>query len=151
MPSRRHAIYASPTAALALKNASAALEEGEEYVVCRVLVDPSSVRVAHLEVTDARYHSDIRLITQWISRHGDQLMQLPPGPKQKIALLFMPGLGRAELTTLWREHALVAELCTYARQNSTFWASASPAPRLSEGELFFELKTDADTYQLEVV
>jgi len=151
MPSRRHAVYASPSAELALQNASAPLEEGDEYVACRVLVDQARVRVAHLEVTDARYHSDIILISKWISRHAQELMELSQGLRQKIAPLFIPGLDRAEMTSLWREHAWAAELCTYVRQHSTFWASASSTPQPSNGELFFELKSDSDTYQLEAV
>jgi hypothetical protein len=69
MPSRRHAIYASPTPEFALQNASAALSDGDEYVACRVVVDPQKIRIAQLQVTDARYHSDIRLIGKWVYKH----------------------------------------------------------------------------------
>ncbi len=151
MPSRRHAIYASPTPELALQNASAPLADGDEYVACRVVVEPQKIRIAQLQVTDARYHSDIRLIGKWISQHGQALAELSLDQKQKLAPLFMPGLHRRELTELWKAHPLVAALCTYARQHSSFWSSASDSPRSSDGELFFELVDDANTYRLEVI
>jgi hypothetical protein len=151
MPSRRHAIYASPTPELALLNASAPLADGDEYVACRVVVEPQKIRNAQLQVTDARYHSDIRLISKWISQHGQELAELSLDQKQKLAPLFMPGLHRRELTELWKAHPLVAALCTYATQHSSFWSSASDSPRSSDGELFFELVDDADTYRLEVI
>lgn len=151
MPSRRHAIYASPTPELALQNASAPLADGDEYVACRVVVVPQKIRIAQLQVTDARYHSDIRLISKWISQHGPELAELSLEQKQKLAPLFMPGLHRSELTELLNTHTLVAALCAYARQHSSFWSSASNTPQSSDGELFFELVGDADTYRLEAI
>lgn len=151
MPSRRHAIYASPTPELALQNASVPLADGEEYVACRVVVEQQKIRIAQLQVTDARYHSDIRLIGKWISQHGQELAELSLDQKQKLAPLFMPGLHRREMTELWKAHPLVAALCKYARQHSSFWSSASDSPRSLDGELFFELVGDADTYRLEVI
>ena len=119
MPSRRHAIYASPTAELALQNASAPLSEGDNYVACKVVVDRRNIRIAQLQVTDARYHSDVRLISKWVRQ---ELTELPLAQKQEIAPLFMPGLHRHELTELWSNHALVAALCVYVRQRSSFWS-----------------------------
>ncbi len=48
MPSRRHAVYASPTPELALENASAPLAEGDRYVAYRVIVESHEIRVAQL-------------------------------------------------------------------------------------------------------
>lgn len=151
MPSRRHAIYASPTAELALQNASAPLSEGDNYVACKVVVNRRNIRIAQLQVTDARYHSDVRLISKWVGQHGQELTELPLAQKQKIAPLFMPGLHRPELTELWNANSLVAELCTYVGQHSLFWPSASSTPQFSDGELFFELLGDTDIYRLEVI
>ncbi|MHA6476275.1 hypothetical protein ACX1DW_02110 [Stutzerimonas sp. KH-1] len=155
MPSRRYAIYASSTPELALQNASAPLPEDDEYVACKVVVDAQNIRVAQLQVTDARYHSDIRLISTWISQHGKELAELSPDNKQKIAPLFMPGLHRREMAELWNAHSLVAELCRYVRQHSSFWpsasASASGTSQFSDGELFFELLGDTNIYRLEVI
>jgi len=151
MPSRRYAIYASSTPELALQNASAPLPEDDEYVACKVVVDAQNIRIAQLQVTDARYHTDIRLISKWISRHGKELAELSLDNKQKIAPLFMPGLHRREMKELWNAHSLVAELCTYVRQHSSFWPSAFGTPEFSDGELFFELLSDTDIYRLEVI
>jgi hypothetical protein len=151
MPSRRHAIYASPTAELALQNASAPLAEGDEYVACKVVVEPRNVGIAQLQVTDARYHSDIRLISKWISQHAQELTRLSLDQKRELAPLFMPGLHRRELTELWGTHALVAALCVYVRQHSSFWSSASDTPQSSGGELFFELIGDNGFYRLEAI
>jgi len=151
MPSRRHAIYASPTPELALQNASAPLPDGDEYVACRVVVESQRIRIAQLQVTDARYHSDIRLVSKWVSQHGQELAELSLDQKQILAPLFIPGLHRRELTELWTAHPLVAALCTYTRQHSSFWSSASDTPQPSDGELFFELVGATDTYRLETV
>jgi len=86
-----------------------------------------------------------------ISRHGKELAELSLDNKQKIAPLFMPGLHRREMTELWNAHSLVAELCTYVRQHSSFWPSAFGTPEFSDGELFFELLSDTDIYRLEVI
>ncbi|QJD59928.1 hypothetical protein HG264_13955 [Pseudomonas sp. gcc21] len=151
MPSRRHAIYASPTAELALQNASAPLADGDEYVPCRVVVDPRDIRVAQLQVKDARYHSDIRLVGNWVSQRGQVFADLSLTQKQKVAQLFLPGLHRGELTALWKNDPLIAEFCSYARQNLTLWSSASSVPQASDGELFFELLGDLQTYRLEAL
>lgn len=83
MPSRRHAIYASPTPELALANASAALAPGEIYVACRVIVAPAHIRVAQLAVRDAREHPDIRTVSRWVSSHRQSLIELGPINKQQ--------------------------------------------------------------------
>lgn len=151
MPSRRHAIYASPTADLALQNASAPLVDGDEYVACRVVVDTREIRVAQLQVKDARYHSDIHLISNWVGQRGQVFADLSSNQKQTVAQLFLPGLNRNELTSLWSKDPLVAELCSYAREHLTFWSSACSAPKASDGELFFELLGDSQNYRLEAI
>lgn len=147
-PSRRHAIYASPTAELALANASGPLSEGECYIACRVVVDPNQIQVAHLTVSDAREHPDIRLIGRWVSAHGQAFADLALAQKQLLAPLFMPGLCREELEILHHADSLIADICEYARQASTFWTSAQAEIGGSDGELFFELQESA-TYCLE--
>mgnify|MGYP005753145337 CR=1 FL=1 len=145
-PSRRHAIYASPTAELALANANGPLSEGECYIACRVVVDTNQIQIAHLAVRDAREHSDIRLVGRWVSAHGEAFAGLGLAQKQQLALLFMPGLRREELETLHHSDSLVADLCEYVRQVSTFWPSAQAEIGDSEGELFFELQEHAAYY-----
>ncbi len=151
MPSRRHAIYASPTAELALANASAPLRDGELYIACRVVVDPGHVRIAQLPVRDAREHPDIRVVAKWVSGHGQALVALDPAQKQRMAPLFMPGLGRDEVEGLRDADSLVAEVCHCFKATSTFWGAATTPVASSEGELFFELTDPSVSYQLEPV
>lgn len=151
MPSRRHAIYANATPELALRNASSPLKEGDEYVACRVIVDAKRIRVAQLQVADAREHEDIRLISRWVSERGHALSELSLDRKQKLAPLFMPGLHRSELTRLCGVDSFVLELREYARERSRFWGDAFSEPQFSGGELFFELISADDTYWLEKV
>ncbi|WP_247257740.1 hypothetical protein [Pseudomonas moorei] len=150
-PSRRHSTYASPTPELALLNASAALAGSDRYVACRLIVAPSAIKLAQLEVVDARHHADIRLITQWFSRHSKKLTEIPITQKRDIALLFLPGLKRDELETLRLESAVVHELCEVVQTHSTFWTDASSVPRKGEGELFFELIEEGAGYHLEPI
>lgn len=145
-PSRRHAIYASPTAELALANASGPLSEGECYIACRVVVDTNQIQIAHLAVRDAREHPDIRLIGRWVSAHGEALTGLELAQKQQLAPLFMPGLRREELEILHQADSVVANLCEHVQQTSTFWPSAQAEIGSSEGELFFELQEHAVYY-----
>lgn len=151
MPSRRHAIYASPTPEMALANASAPLDEGEQYIACRVIVDPSQVKIAQLSVRDACEHPDIREIARWVSRNGNVFTGLGGTEKQQVAPLFMPGLRREELEDLLHKDSLVAELCCYMRQASTFWKAELKPVADSDGELFFELIDQLVTYRLEPV
>lgn len=150
-PSRRHSTYASPTPELALLNASAALVGSDRYVACRLIVPPSAIKLAQLEVVDARHHADIRLITQWLSRHSKELTEISVNQKRDIALLFLPGLKRDELENLRLESGVVHELCELARTHATFWAAASSVPRKGEGELFFELIDKSASYRLEPI
>ena len=151
MPSRRHAIYASPTPEMALANASSPLDEGEQYIACRVIVDPSQVKIAQLSVRDAREHPDIREIARWVSRNGNVFTGLGGTEKQQVAPLFMPGLRREELEDLLHKDSLVAELCCALSQASPFWKAELKPVADSDGELFFELIDQLVTYRLEPV
>ncbi len=151
MPSRRHAIYASPTAQLALANASAPLADDDHYVACRVVVAPQHIRIAQLTVRDAREHSDIKVVSRWVSGQGQAIVALGASQKQQLAQLFMPGLGRDELEGLRQADSLVVQVCDYISKASTFWGSAATPVASFEGELFFELADSSVTYRLEPV
>ncbi|THG72201.1 hypothetical protein E5198_17235 [Pseudomonas sp. A-1] len=150
MPSRRHAVYASPTPELALENASAPLADGDRYVACRVIVGADEIRVAQLEVSDARNHTDIRMITRWLSLHSRELTEKPLADRQRLALLFSPGLRQDELETLRQQSPLIEQLCTHVQQHSTLWRTAYSVPNATTGELFFELLGSA-SYRLEPI
>ncbi len=151
MPSRRRAIYASPSPALALANASSPLASGEHYVACRVIVEPGLLRVAQLTVRDAREHPDIRAVTRWVSAHRQVFTERDLAGKQQLAPLFMPGLMREELESLRQADSLVAEACQYFEEVSTFWEATMSPVVSSEGELFFELINSSGLYSLEPV
>ncbi|WP_274644423.1 hypothetical protein [Pseudomonas serbica] len=140
MPSRRHAIYASATPELALENASAPLADGDYYVACRVIVDPNEIRVAQLHMSDARHHEDVRMISRWISSHSQEFTEIPLAERQALALLFSPALRQHELEELRQHCPLIQDLCTYVREQSTFWPTAFTEPNGTSGELFFELQ-----------
>lgn len=121
MPSLRHAVYASPTAELALNNASAHRHADERYIACRVVVDPEVIRVAHLQVRDAREHSDIRMVSKWLSQNSRVLTEVSLVESRP----FLPGLLRSELEQLRQANPWVQQCCEHLQQHSTFWQSAS--------------------------
>lgn len=137
MPSRRRAIYASPTPELALQNASAGAVSRDDYVVCEVIVDPQHVKIAQLAVSDARHHSDIRLMTRYINS-----IQMSDAERAEIALIFTPGATVAMLDSLGRSK-VAKDILDFARSSMTFWSDASVTPEDTEGELFFELNEGA--------
>lgn len=142
MRSRRHAVYASPTPELALANASAVLAPGDAMAVCE-LAFVGRVKVAHLEVSDARYHSDIRSITAAVlgALNDKQMGEAAYGARAELAPLFMPWLRAQEIRALQDQVPRVRELLQRASDVSTFWATACATvnPQFKEGELFFEL------------
>lgn len=111
-------------------------------VVCE-LAFIGRVKGAHLEVSDARYHSDIRAITAAVlgalndSRRGEAAY----GARAELAPLFMHWLPAQELRGLQNQVPLVRELLARAAEVSIFWKTASPEvnPQFKVGELFFEL------------
>lgn len=141
MPSRRHAAYASPTPELALVNASAG-DAGAEYIVCEVVFS-GPVRIAHLSVTDARHHPDVRLLQRAVV---DELAGLCDASsdlatRAAIAPLFMPTMTAELLTELRSKSEPVERVLRRAEALSTFWTSAAiELDHQSDGELFFEVE-----------
>lgn len=101
------------------------------------------VKVAHLEVSDARYHSDVRAITAAVmgALNEQQMGEAGYGARAELAPLFMPWLRAQELRGLQIQVPLVRSLLQGASEVSTFWKTASPEvnPQFKVGELFFEL------------
>lgn len=141
-PSRRHAIYASPTPTLALRNASGGGASRENYIVCELRFFGPACKIAQLKVTDARLHPDIANIIRCIHHQLDedfasQLLhdKLYCGP------LFMPCASREELaiffeTGIWNSH-----LATLLNEISCFWTDADLTIQpCNEGEMFFEMQ-----------
>lgn len=145
MPSRRHAAYASPTPELALANASAIVgDEKNAYAVFEVSIK-GQAKVAHLNVTDARYHDDIRQLPKAILNVlGEDFSALPLAERMAVAPLFMPYMKKEDILVLAASQPVVQACLDKALSVSTFWKSARTTPcATSTGELFFELADDA--------
>jgi hypothetical protein len=161
-PSRRHALYASPSPELALQNASAGGPVRENYVVCKLRVfreggetsavhDAAGYRVAQLAVSDARDHSDIFVLKKLVlASLGAGFPELPLHEKLESAALFLPGTSREELAEAGERNPKIAEILKNARSLSSFWPEARAPMSTSNGELFFEL-LPGYAYQLEPV
>lgn len=140
-PSRRHAVYASPTPELALLNASAGGQARDNYVVCELALFGPDIKVAHLTVTDARFHPDISNLLRYLpSAINTDFADLSLQEKQQYAPLFMPGVKKAELEKFFTTSPHLEQTATGIRDISRFWLDA----RLSiqpdnDGEMFFEI------------
>ena len=149
MPSRRHAVYASPTPELALANASSlTTTDRAAYAVFEVQIQGSAT-LAHLDISDARHHADVRLLPKIILEIlGKDFSLLPLQERLAVAPLFMPYMRRDELLALALHSPLLQECLDKAEQVSTFWPNARPHPCADRaGELFFEL-AQGSTYRL---
>ena len=139
-PSRRHAIYASPTPELALANASAVGSDPRDYVVCELLDVPVNARLSHLKVTDARYHADVGNLMRRVAKaQGPAFASLPIMQKIGHAPLYMPGTTQQELHQYFVSTPAAQALAQELRDVSTFWQDSDPVPQKHEGEMFFEL------------
>jgi len=146
-PSRRHAVYASPTAELALMYAVAGGAERSGYLACamRFITTPAFMQ---LSVEDAKLHPDVLVLQQCVNRQLGSWSALPLARKRELAPLFIPGVTRAELLEAMEESALLAEVVREAAKHVRFWW---PQGAVAEtGELFFEIDDD-NAYTLEAV
>lgn len=146
MPSRRHAIYASPTPELALANASAGTGV---YVACRVIVERGEINIAQLKIDDARYHADIKAIIRLVSEFNKKFVDAPFHSRGHIGALFYPGTASDVIEGVRMDSSVVANFCELAKERMTFWQDASREIQDHSGELFFELLSDEACYTLE--
>lgn len=141
-PSRRHAVYASPTPALALKNASAGYLQKEEYSVLELKFARTPL-VHQLSVPDAREHPDVvafqKLLQKCLGRNfaGRTLLE-----KMELAPLLLPGVTAEELEEAATHSEILRDILAQTKQVSTFWQRAGQIDIASTGELFFELDDD---------
>jgi hypothetical protein len=146
MPSRRHALYASMTPALALESAMAPAPEG--YVACRMAFRTPPT-MYQLPVSDAKHHADIRVLVRCVSKRLRDWAGAPVADKLALAPLFLPGITTAELAAAMTGSALLREVVDEASKLVTFW-DADQATVAPGGELFFEL-VDGNTFTLHPV
>ncbi|GGX77149.1 hypothetical protein GJV26_16765 [Massilia dura] len=147
-PSRRHAVYASPTPQLALKNAAAGALAQDQYVACELRFRHAPAMI-QLTVSDARDHPDIRKIQSLVNQ---QLKDWAAGSLQDklgLAPLFLPGVTQEELASAMAGNAHLDELVRQAAAAVTIW-SADPVTVSPDGVLFFEI-TEDNAYTLHPV
>lgn len=142
-PSRRHSVYASPTPELALENASM-ITDGA-FVVTEVKFSNRNYKIAHIQVADARYHRDIKLIMSCVMEHfGKDFTSKSIMEKQKHAELFLPVVSKEELHQYFNRNAVNKELENNLKGVSSFWGQASLEPDEHDGELFFEIMDNCE-------
>jgi len=137
-PSRRHAVYASPTAELALDGAAGVGLPQDGFIACRVECR-TPPKVFQLSVTDARYHPDVKRLQRAV--HDKLARAAAAGLDARLALapLFLPGLTRHELMTAMEANAPLRQLVEELAPAVTLWADT---PNAAIGELFFEIDED---------
>ncbi|TQK01137.1 hypothetical protein [Herbaspirillum sp. SJZ107] len=137
-PSRRHAVYASPTVELALDGAAGVGQPRDGFVVGRVECQ-TPPKTFQLSVADARYHRDVRNLQKFV--HDWLAKRHPPGSADRLALapLFLPGVTRGEIMGLMEGNAPLREFVDKLAVMVTVW---SDAPDCAAGEILFELEGD---------
>ncbi len=151
MPSRRFAVYASPTPELALKNASNKEIDRNSYVVCRVDIKDKNCKVAQLSLEDARLHSDVKLLTRlMVESLGEVFSSDNHALRTVLAPVFAPVLPRTEMQRLADSYTILKDTLNKVTNESTFWSSASNTIQTDGlGEVFFELAGGSSSnYQL---
>lgn len=142
LPSRRHAVYASPTPELALQNACAAGLARDNYLVCRLEFDAAPPMI-QLSVADARLHGDVanlqREVNRLLGRRADDSL----ADKLALAPLFLPGIGKQELRAAMDADPALDALARAAAAQVTLWSDRAAA----DGEFFFEIAPE-NTYRL---
>jgi hypothetical protein len=133
MPCRRHAVFASPTPALALESASTGGNRG----VFEVVVS-GPFKVAQLQVKDAKYHQDVKAIIQTLqSAMAERVTDR--SSRQAAAALFLPCASKDDWAALAETSPIAAELIETMTARSSFWREASTSLSPHAGEVFFEL------------
>ncbi|MGJ7522705.1 hypothetical protein ACSFA0_19625 [Variovorax sp. LT1P1] len=144
MPCRRHAVYASPSAELAVQ---CAIQQSTPLPTAYVVAIIGAYVVAQLDVEDARQHADLRAVRTMVQERQQEWAEQPWDTRLRLGILFAPGATKAEWEKVIREDAVVAGVVAKLSSLSKFWASAHAPVASSSGEMFFELQDDA-TYQL---
>jgi hypothetical protein len=140
-PSRRQAVYASPTPAGARASASAVGGNPEDYVVCELEIFSEGLCLAHLKVADAREHSDIGVLMRYLARaFGSHFSDAAIADKLPFAALYLPAVSGHELGELFASSPELALIGKHLRSVSTFWQDASLGLENHNGELFFEMQ-----------
>jgi hypothetical protein len=137
-PSRRHAVYASPTAEHALNGAAGVGQPQDGFIACRVEFRKPT-KTFQLSVADARYHPDVKKLQNAV--HDKLAGKTPLRFDGKLALapLFLPGMTRDELQVAMAGNAELRFLVEELAACVTLWGDT---PDTAAGELFFEIGED---------
>ncbi len=147
LPSRRHAVYASPTPELALLCASANPRTRDKYVAYEVQLARPPEKLFQLSVWDARDHRDIKdlqkLVHAAMGKWGERTLH----GKLTLAPLFLPGMTAPELADAAGACPELGVLLAKLTAEASMWGD-SPDP--SKGEIIFELEL-GNTYTLKTL
>ena len=149
LPSRRHAVYASPTPELALRCATS--DRTTVELVADELVIDGPCKLTQLRIEDARHHADIGEVLRTLQKAAPALLAAPLPERQAASLLFMPGCSKADWMHAVQQSPAAADFSAAASALSTFWGDAATEPTDAAGELFFELGAGASYRLISVV
>jgi len=143
-PSRRKAAYASPTPELARAGAGVMADNCADFVVATVTL-PRTAKIAQIQDSDARLHSDVKELPRAILKHlGTDWTELAVDSRLDFAPLFLPVISKEEVDHAMHRIVNDDKLGELIKKTSTFWQDAAPltanAEQLAyaEGEIFFE-------------
>lgn len=145
-PSRRHAVYASPTVELALAGAHPGGPAVNQYLACRV-VFRNEPQIFQLSVPDARHHPDVKRLQRLVHDRLANWSERGLDSKLALAPLFMPGTTRKELSIAMENNPELRAIVEEVAAAVTMW---SDAPDLLRGEIIFEIDED-NAYTLQPV
>lgn len=145
-PSRRHAVYASPTVELALAGAHPGGPVANRYLACRV-VFRHEPQIFQLSVPDARHHPDVKRLQRLVHDRMANWGGRDLGSKLDLAPLFMPGTTGEELRAVMENSSELRDIVEEAAAAVTIWRDV---PDPLRGEIIFEIDED-NAYTLQQV
>lgn len=139
LPSRRTAVFASPSATLALQGAIAGDRTADQYHACELNFGTPPTKLMQLSVRDARYHADLPRIQKIVNQTAGNWFGRDADSKALLAPLFMPGTTKIELARAIEVSDELRMLVEKAAASVTMW---SDLPDENEGEIVFELEPE---------
>lgn len=142
LPSRRHAVYASPSPELALAGAASPAVPAENFIACRVVL-ANSPMLFQLSVQDARFHRDVgtlqKSVNKYLQDRANAAVQV-----NSLAPLFLPGTTRAQLQQAMQDVEALAILTGLLASAVTMWQDE---PDTATGEIIFTI-APGNSYRL---
>ena len=145
LPSRRHAVYASPTPELALQCATPP-DRDVDLGVYEVMID-GPFSMVQLQIEDARHHRDIAAVAKTLQKVIPALLSASLEERQVASLFFMPGCSKSDWALAVEQSPVAADFSAATCAQSTFWNEITTEPTDVAGELFFQLGAGS-SYQL---